>query len=77
MSEYTGKGKRWYDLDPILKEALELLKLSSDEILKLCTMFDCSPTKLQMLMKDPIFVAFCKENLKIENTDNNFTPDEM
>ena len=31
MSEYTGKGKRWYDQDPILKEALELLKLSSDE----------------------------------------------
>ncbi len=31
MSEYTGKGKRWYDKDPILKEALELLKLSSDE----------------------------------------------
>ncbi|MBR1617267.1 hypothetical protein IJ670_03865 [bacterium] len=24
-------GKRWYDKDPILKEALELLKLSSDE----------------------------------------------
>ena len=31
MSEYTGNGKRWYDNDPILKEALELLKLSSDE----------------------------------------------
>ena len=31
MSEYTGKGKRWYDKDPILKEALELLKLSTDE----------------------------------------------
>ena len=31
MSEYTGQGKRWYDKDPILKEALELLKLSSDE----------------------------------------------
>ena len=31
MSEYTGTGKRWYDHDPILKEALELLKLSTDE----------------------------------------------
>ena len=31
MSEYTGSGKRWYDKDPILREALELLKLSSDE----------------------------------------------
>lgn len=25
------KNKRWYDRDPILKEALELLRLSSDE----------------------------------------------
>ena len=31
MSEYTGTGKRWYDKDPVLKEALELLKLSSEE----------------------------------------------
>ena len=31
MSEYTGTGKRWYDRDPILKEALELLRLSTDE----------------------------------------------
>ena len=29
MSE--TQGKRWYDKDPILKEALELLRLSSDE----------------------------------------------
>lgn len=31
MSENTNKGKRWYDKDPVLKEALELLKLSSDK----------------------------------------------
>ena len=31
MSEQVNYGKRWYDKDPILKEALELLKLSSDE----------------------------------------------
>ncbi len=31
MSEYTGVGKRWYDKDPILKEALDLLRLSSDD----------------------------------------------
>ena len=30
-NEYSGEGKRWYDKDPILKEALELLKLSTDE----------------------------------------------
>ena len=29
MEESFGK-KRWYDKDPILKEALELLRLSSD-----------------------------------------------
>jgi len=31
MSEQTNKGQRWYDRDPVLKEALELLRLSSDE----------------------------------------------
>ena len=31
MSEEQNKGKRWYDKDPVLKEALELLRLSSDE----------------------------------------------
>jgi hypothetical protein len=31
MSEQVNRGQRWYDKDPILKEALELLKLSSDE----------------------------------------------
>lgn len=31
MSEQTNYTKRWYDRDPILKEALELLKLSTDE----------------------------------------------
>ncbi len=31
MSENINRGKRWYDRDPILKEALELLRLSSDE----------------------------------------------
>ena len=31
MTDNTNKGQRWYDKDPILKEALELLKLSTDE----------------------------------------------
>ena len=31
MSEFTGTGKRWYDRDPVLKEALELLRLSTDD----------------------------------------------
>ena len=31
MSEKENYSKRWYDKDPILKEALELLKLSTDE----------------------------------------------
>ena len=31
MSEKTSFNKRWYDRDPILKEALELLRLSTDE----------------------------------------------
>ena len=31
MSEQANKGKRWYDKDPILKEAHELLRLSTDE----------------------------------------------
>ena len=31
MSEQMNQGKRWYDKDPILKEALELLRLSTDE----------------------------------------------
>lgn len=31
MSEEKNYGKRWYDRDPVLKEALELLRLSSDE----------------------------------------------
>lgn len=31
MSEQENYGKRWYDRDPILKEALELLRLSTDE----------------------------------------------
>ena len=31
MSEQVNYGKRWYDKDPILKEALELLRLSTDE----------------------------------------------
>ena len=31
MSEQVNYGKRWYDRDPILKEALELLRLSTDE----------------------------------------------
>ena len=31
MSEQANYTKRWYDRDPILKEALELLRLSTDE----------------------------------------------
>ena len=31
MSENNNRGQRWYDKDPILKEALELLRLSTDE----------------------------------------------
>ena len=31
MADNENKGKRWYDRDPILKEALELLRLSTDE----------------------------------------------
>jgi hypothetical protein len=33
MSEEQNQnyGKRWYDKDPVLKEALDLLKISSDE----------------------------------------------
>ncbi|MBR2068131.1 MAG: hypothetical protein IJ877_00065 [Candidatus Gastranaerophilales bacterium] len=31
MTNNSGEGKRWYDKDPILKEALELLRLSTDE----------------------------------------------
>ena len=32
MTQFDGtNGKRWYDKDPILKEALELLRLSTDE----------------------------------------------
>ena len=31
MSQQVNYGKRWFDRDPILKEALELLRLSTDE----------------------------------------------
>ena len=31
MSEQKNYSKRWYDRDPILKEALDLLRLSTDE----------------------------------------------
>ena len=31
MSEKDSQKRRWYDRDPILKEALELLRLSTDE----------------------------------------------
>ena len=31
MSKETNYGKRWYDKDPILKEALDLLRISTDE----------------------------------------------
>ena len=31
MADNVNQGKRWYDKDPILKEALELLRLSTDE----------------------------------------------
>ena len=31
MADEVNKGQRWYDKDPILKEALELLRLSTDE----------------------------------------------
>ncbi len=31
MSENNNRGQRWYDKDPVLKEALELLRLSTDE----------------------------------------------
>jgi len=31
MADNANKGKRWYDKDPILKEALDLLRLSTDE----------------------------------------------
>ena len=31
MADEAKHGKRWYDKDPILKEALELLRLSTDE----------------------------------------------
>lgn len=28
MSEYHGKGKRWYDNDPIVMKAIELLRVA-------------------------------------------------
>lgn len=31
MSEEQNFGKRWYDKDPVLKEALDLLKISSED----------------------------------------------
>ena len=31
MSEEQNYQKRWYDKDPVLKEALDLLKLSSED----------------------------------------------
>jgi len=31
MADEAQRGQRWYDKDPILKEALELLRLSTDE----------------------------------------------
>ena len=31
MSEEQNYQKRWYDKDPVLKEALDLLKISSEE----------------------------------------------
>ncbi len=31
MNEQKNYTKRWYDRDPILKEALELLRLSTDD----------------------------------------------
>ncbi|MBQ3101395.1 hypothetical protein IJC60_00150 [bacterium] len=31
MEENQTQNKRWYDNDPILKEALELLRISSDD----------------------------------------------
>ena len=31
MTDKANQGNRWYDKDPILKEALELLRLSTDE----------------------------------------------
>ncbi len=31
MEENQAQNKRWYDNDPILKEALELLRISSDD----------------------------------------------
>ena len=31
MNEQKNYTKRWYDKDPILKEALELLRLSTDD----------------------------------------------
>ena len=31
MSENNEHNQRWYDKDPVLKEALELLRISTDE----------------------------------------------
>ena len=31
FNEENSENKRWYDKDPILKEALELLRISTDE----------------------------------------------
>lgn len=31
MTQEENQNKRWYDKDPILKEALELLRISTDE----------------------------------------------
>ena len=51
--EYSNQHRRWYDKDPILREALELLKISCDEA-KSTDEIENSATEFMLQLQDQV-----------------------
>ena len=54
MSEYHGKGKRWYDNDPIVMKAIELLreapkKTQKEAALKILTALENNDGRMELI----------------------------
>lgn len=58
MTEYNGKGNRWYDSDPIIMKAIELLRVAPKKTQRKAAL------KLLLALEDKSFENL---DLKLEN----------
>ena len=63
MNEYQGKGNRWYDTDPVMMKAIELLRVAPKKTQRRAAL------KLLLALEEQSFNEDDLENSKEENTE--------